>query len=319
MTTEMAVVSAGPGVLELVGQASDRVVIVAPYLKVQAVRRVLAAVPNGVKECTCVTRWLPEDIAAGASDLEVWDEVRGRDGGRLWVHPHLHAKYYCNGFRSLVGSANLTGRGLGWRQPSNVELLVALPGDFPGLAEWERVLLSSAVEATEQLRDRLRGEAEALKERGDSQRPPEVEADGGEEVQSGQWVPGCPVPERLWEVYRGEGRDTMTTSAFEAAEADLRALAVPGGLTLGLFVVYVGSVLRHMPVVAGIDQLAESGLTDGRAEEFLERSLSRDLGKEEFEQVWRVIRAWLMYFFPETYMVETGQEVLVKGRKLPDR
>ena len=79
------------------------------------------------------------------------------------VHPHLHAKFYSNGRKTLVGSANLTSRGLGWRAPSNVELLVALPADFPGLADWESALLNSAVEATEQLREQIRVQAEQLK------------------------------------------------------------------------------------------------------------------------------------------------------------
>lgn len=70
-------------------------------------------------ECICVTRWLPEDIASSVCDLDILDDVMGVSGGRLLVHPHLHGKYYSNGRDSLVGSANLKVRGLGWHNPSN--------------------------------------------------------------------------------------------------------------------------------------------------------------------------------------------------------
>lgn len=154
-TNDMAVVLPGDGIFELVKTANDQVVIAAPYIKSPTLPRLLDAVPETVSECICVTRWLPEDIASGVCDIEIFDDIAGVRGGRLLVHPHLHAKYYSNGRDSLVGSANLTARGLGWHTPSNVELLVALPAKFAGLADWEHALLSSAVQATEELRDRI--------------------------------------------------------------------------------------------------------------------------------------------------------------------
>ncbi|MEW5424016.1 phospholipase D family protein [Amorphus sp. 3PC139-8] len=315
----MAVVLPGVGILELIRAANDRVVIAAPYIKSPTLRRLLDAVPETVSECACVTRWLPEDIASGVCDLEILDDIAGARGGRLLVHPHLHAKYYSNGRDSLVGSANLTARGLGWHTPSNVELLIALPVEFGGLAEWEHSLLSSAVQATEELRERIRRQADALKEDEAPRRLPEVEDDTATEAERTLWVPQCPTPDRLWQVYRGRGADTMVSSAFKAAQEDLAALSPPQGLTQDLFTAYVAGILKQMPLLAEIDKLASAGLTDAKAHEFLADRLGSSDHDDDYDRVWRVIKQWLVHFFPEFYRLETGQEVLVKGRELPRR
>lgn len=312
----MAVILPGDGILELIRAANDRVVIAAPYIKSPTLRRLLNAVPQTVSECVCVTRWLPEDIASGACDLEILDDIAGARGGRLLVHPHLHAKYYSNGRGSLVGSANLTARGLGWHTPSNVELLVALPDEFAGLAEWEETLLSSAVQATEELRDSIRRQADALKENETSRRLPEVEDDAVTEMEQTLWAPQCPTPERLWQVYCGRGADTIVSSAFEAAQNDLAVLSPPPGLTQDLFTAYVSGILKQMPLLTQIDKLASTGLSDTKAQEFFAGQIGDNSDNEQF---WHVVKQWLVFFFPNTYRLETGEEVLVKGRQLPKR
>ena len=316
----MAVESPGDAVIELVENASDRLVIVAPYIKSATVRRLLASLPSTVADLTCITRWLPEDIASGVCDLEIFDDIRNMPGGRLFVHPHLHAKYYSNGRQTLVGSANLTSRGLGWRTPANVEILVALPVEFPGLENWESMLLDSAIEATEHLRRELRVQADQLKQIGPVRYSPEVETETTESDASTLWVPHCPVPERLWEVYCGGGADTMVSSAYTAAQDDLKALSPPQGLTEALFKAYLAGILRQMPLLAEVDKLAVVGLTDTKAHAFLSDHFDRQSADiNEYAQVWRIVKVWLTYFFPEAYRLETGQEVLVKGRELSPR
>ena len=284
------------------------------------IRRLLKTIPDTVSEFACITRWLPEDIVSGVCDLEIFDDVTLAKGGRLLVHPHLHAKYYSNGQRTLVGSANVTSRGLGWHIPSNVELLVELPAEFPGLADWESTILDSAVEATEQLREQIRGQVELLKQTRLVHHPPEVEDKSGEEENSALWVPQCPVPERLWEVYRGSGADTMVSSAFKVAQDDLTALSLPQGLSEDLFTAYVAGILRQMPLINEIDKLASTGLTDTKAQEFLSDRLSGGTGDmNDYDQIWRIAKLWLVHYFPESYRLDISQEVLVKGREISRR
>ena len=249
-------------------------------------------------------------------DIQILEDITEHSVGRLFVHPHLHAKYYRAGNRCLVGSANLTKRGLGWVIPANLELLVELPPDFPGLYDWEVALLASSVPATDELRDQIMCEAERLKSGGTISLVPEVEQGTEENTAASLWIPCCPVPERLWNVYKGGGTGTMVSSARDAAQRDLAALAPPRGLSEGLFEAYIASILKQMPLVAEIDRLASTGLTDSQAHTFIVERLDVDASDPSI-QAWHVLKAWLVHFFPETYRLEIGQEVLVKGKKLP--
>ena len=316
----MAVIIPGDAVLALMENAESRVVIAAPYIKSATIRRLLQAIPSTVSEFYCITRWLPEDIASGVCDLEIFDDVMKTQFGRLLVHPHLHAKYYSNGQKTLVGSANLTSRGLGWHMPANVELLVALPAEFPGLPEWETTLLDSAIEATQELRDQIRAQAAKIQQSDVVGYTPEVEDEPQEDEPTILWVPRCPVPERLWDIYCNRGVDTMVTSAFRAGQDDLVALSPPEGLSRDLFTAYVAGILRQMPLLTEIDRLALTGLTDAKAHEFLSDHFDDHNGDmHEQDRIWRIVKLWLMFFFPEMYRLETGQEVLVKGREIPKR
>ena len=67
--------------------------LVAPFIKVGAFQRLLASIADEVS-IHCITRWRPEEIAAGVSDLEIWPILRDRPHSRLWLRPDLHAKFY---------------------------------------------------------------------------------------------------------------------------------------------------------------------------------------------------------------------------------
>ena len=78
----------------------------------------------------------------------------------------------------------------------------------------------------------------------------------------------------------------------------------------------MAGILKQMSLLADIDKLASAGLTDTKAHEFLADSLGGTVAEEGCAQVWHVVKLWLVHFFPDSYLLETGQEVLFKGRKL---
>src|SRR4051812_9117992 len=104
----MTVAVPGVALSELMRSAAGTGLIVGPYIKSHPTRKLTAELPRPATGLICVTRWLPEDIAAGVCDLEIYDDVTAVPGGKLLVHPHLHAKYYRAASRCIVGSANLT-------------------------------------------------------------------------------------------------------------------------------------------------------------------------------------------------------------------
>ena len=98
-------------VLETICRMGSReAVLVAPFIKRGALGRLLAKLPDGVR-LLCVTRWRPEEIAAGVSDPDIWLDLQQRAGATLRLCPSLHAKYYRVDEACLLGSANLTDTG----------------------------------------------------------------------------------------------------------------------------------------------------------------------------------------------------------------
>lgn len=308
----MRVIPPGPGLRALVASANERLVLVAPFIKSAALKVLLDHASEGLREVVCITRWKPEDIASGVCDLEILDQILALPSGRLLIQPQLHAKYYATETKCLVGSANITNPALGFSSLPNLELMVEARECSPELKEWEARLIASSIVATRQLRDAIGLEAERLRR----EKEGAVALGDSEELsQGGLWYPTFPVPDRLWEVYIGRADSTMVSAALAAAQSDLQALGIPDNLPQGLFVEYVSSVLRSSPVIEHVDTLAATGgFSDAEGLSYLETELG--LEGAAAAQVWRTIKAWMMYFFPREYRIETGQEVIVKGRRL---
>lgn len=305
----------GDALLALVRGASRELILVAPFIKTASLERVFAAIPDSVENITCVTRWLPEDIAAGVCDLEILDTVSARSGAALFVHPLLHAKYFRASTECLVGSANLTHRGLGWVTPSNVELLVPIPFTHPSVAEWETALLGAVVQATPDLRERIDAQAKKLGQISALDYARTEVGPSETSVTLTKWIPLCPTPDRLWLVYNGKGEETMVTSAYEAACSDLSALSIPQGLSKPLFDAYVAGVLQTVPILTEIRSLASTGLPDSAAHEFLSAQIGQAIPTSA-EQAWHTLKTWIMHFFPGEFRLQAGQEVLIRGQTL---
>ena len=303
----------GNQLLKLVSSAEERVVLVAPFIKAETLQRILEAIPNPGPQIDCVTRWQPEDIVDGVCDLEVFELVTDRANAYLWKHPNLHAKYFRGDQSCLIGSANLTGRALGWRLPTNLELLVDLDLSMPGLQAWEASLMSNCIPVTAELRDQVAKDAEELA----AQRPKlssmDVEHD---DDPSFRWMPLCPLPERLFKVYNGELDDTkMVRSAFEFAQRDLRTLGPPSGYSEENFLNHVADRLRKLEVIQKVVNASDAGLSDVQAADliadYIDPSLTIDAG-----DAWKILKRWMMHFFPDDFRIEVQQEALVRSRRI---
>ena len=303
----------GNQLLKLASSAKEDVVLVAPFIKVETLRRVMDVIQNKGLQVDCVTRWHPEDIVDGVCDLEIFDLFAERTNARLWKHPNLHAKYFRGDESCLIGSANLTGRALGWRLPCNVELLVELDRNFPGLQAWEVSLMSSSIRVTSDLRDQLAREAELLA----AQRPivPSMDVEH-EDDPNYQWMPLCPTPEKLFKVYSGAlDEGNMVSSAFDLAQRDLRTLGPPKGYSEEDFLCYVADRLQGLEVIRKVVAASGAGLSDVQAAEMIADYIDASLAIDP-DDAWKNLKLWMMHFFPEVYRIEVGQEILVKSRTI---
>lgn len=304
----------GGELLKLVSSAKERIVLAAPFIKVEVLQQLLDAIPIlGGLHIDCVTRWRPEDIVDGVCDLEIFEVIADRTNACLWRQPDLHAKFFRADQSCLVGSANLTGRALGWRLPTNLELLVELDFSLHALQDWETSLMSSCVPVTAKLRDQIAKQATDLA----AQRPktPSVDVEHHDDP-SFRWMPLCPSPERLFKVYTGELDDAkMVRSAFEFAQRDLRTLGPPKGYSEEQFRKHVADRLQKLEVVQKVVTASSSGVSDAQALELIAEYIDESsmIGPTD---AWKTLKHWMMHFFPEQYRIEVGQEILVKGRTI---
>src|SRR3546814_14402045 len=109
----------GDALLALLSSATEPVFLIAPFIKQDAMARLLGAIPDDIA-VPCVTRWRPDEIAAGVSDLEVFDLIRARASGPLLLPPHLPANLYRTRHPRTLGSGTLSLRSLAWHEADNL-------------------------------------------------------------------------------------------------------------------------------------------------------------------------------------------------------
>lgn len=118
-------------IADLMEDATEEVVIIAPFIKKAIFEETIAVVPSSVQKITCVTRWTPAEVAAGVSDPEIIEAAQSDERISIALCASLHAKLYRADGRCLVGSANLTGKATGRVPNANVELSLKVPIDHP--------------------------------------------------------------------------------------------------------------------------------------------------------------------------------------------
>ena len=225
--------------IERLAGDAEHVVIVAPYIKEDALRRMLALLSDGVA-LTCITRWHYSDVTQGVSDVSCRTLVV-ECNGQFLLHQRLHAKYYRFGNAVLVGSANLTASGMGYTSPANAEILCA-PGPGFDPTAFEQELLGSAREVS----DREFARWAAITRQPDS-------AGGVLEPEAlTEWRPLTREPLHVWLIYSGHASAVVSEDERVLAGQDLKALGLPPNLDRAGFDAMVSAALLSSAAVADV-------------------------------------------------------------------
>ena len=262
---------------ELVPEASE-LVLAAPYIKERTLSDLLS-LTGGPTSLTCVTRWLPGDIAMGISDVLVRQLILER-GGDFRLHPSLHAKYYrCDGY-VLIGSANLTEPGMGLGASPNFEILALADRSFDA-SRFERDLLVQSRPITD-------AEYEIWASIRVERQKPAIHPEGA----ALSWRPLTRNPEDVWLVYSGNNHGVVSPPVRESAGFDLDGLMIPPELDRDGFAVWVSAVLLSSPFVCYVRSLAEG--QDG--EEFIRVSDDWRMAPADARYAAETARSWLAHF-----------------------
>lgn len=283
----------GDLLLEHVARATKGVMLCAPFVKFGVAKRLLAAIRPGVT-VEIITRWHAEEVAADVSDLAVLDLAVGRPNTTLRLLDNLHAKLYFADDALLAGSANLTATALGWCEDANLELLVPVPANDEAVLRC-RAAVAAARLATAAERAAIQAVVDTL------QRAPLPAGRAVDDGLAGSWLPKLAAPERLFTAYVPSARERLTSSAIEAADHDLAALAIAPNLDEAAFRSQVAYRFTRMPAIAGILDAVRGDLTDSEAADLV-RALMGDALMSASAR-WGIVRDWLTFFLSDTYEI----------------
>lgn len=124
--------------------------IVSAYCKEEAIKFLQSNVVDTVSCKKLLVRFSFNDIVSGATDLTIYDYCK-ENGWDMYVRFDLHAKTYIfDKLRCIVGSANLTSRGIGITANPNYEIALITEVSEEEMSKVE-VLFDNAVLMTDEL------------------------------------------------------------------------------------------------------------------------------------------------------------------------
>lgn len=107
---------------DFIKKSSNDVVIFCPYIKLSTLQSILKE--YNAKSLSIVTTWKTLDILADISDLELYLFCKDI-GAFLYINQNIHLKVIVDSFgRAIVGSANITDKGLGISSKPHDECVV---------------------------------------------------------------------------------------------------------------------------------------------------------------------------------------------------
>mgnify|MGYP001385457657 CR=1 FL=1 len=282
--------------------AEQQLLLVAPFIKLGAFKRLISELSDNVS-LMCVTRWRPDEIVAGVSDIEIWQIIKSRPNSSLWLRSNLHAKVYRADTSCLVGSANLTDTALGWSRQPNFEFLLEVASDHPDVKSFEDNLMVGCVQVDESIYIHMKTVVEAFEDTMPmAVTTPQTVEFPVELPKHETWLPKLRHPENLFVGYSGKWDQLSSTSAT-AVYSDLAALEVPLGLSKLDFERYVGAMLLQKPIVRQVDDFVAITQRFGAVTNLLQQLPCSDASDFSPNEAWQSLMRWLLYFLPNRYRV----------------
>ena len=294
--------SQGGRIRALFERAVSNVSVVAPFIKVDALRSFIDVIPTDT-HLHCVTRWLPQEVAAGVSDPEIFDVLEERDNFTLSLVDRLHAKLYIAADRCLAGSANVTLAGLGEGDDSSIEVLVETTINDPGIA--------ATLEKISQVeRPATRAMAHAARRLADSFPASETASINLD----APWFPGSRRPQYAYHFY-SQPPNGYIVAADRILLADLARSNLQPGLGEDEFRARIISLLEAIPIaeiLLGSNE--DMTLTRADAQSYLEKIEGDQFSAND---LWKAFVNWMVCFFPDRVMKQEITEIaLRRGRVL---
>ena len=284
-------------------QSPNQVTVIAPFIKVNALESLLAVLPRNT-QFRCVTRWLPQEIAQGISDLEILDLIQERGYGTLTLVDKLHAKIYIADDICLVGSANVTLSGFGDYETANIEVLVESTPENVGIAATLDEIAKVERPATKEIAEAIRHSADLLS-------PQRVHSMG--EV---GWIPLSFKPELAFTLYtkfQATHRSDLLLDSDRIVLEDIYRADLTPAKSVSEFESAIREKLAQIPVA--------KTFLEGTADQLLvfndmyEHFSQFDIEDHSNDDLWRAFVNWMAYFYQDRVMKHEIVEVALRRAK----
>jgi hypothetical protein len=197
-------------------------------------------------------------------------------------------------------------------------LLIEQDCSLHDLIDLEKQLRKQGIKATDNLRQQVAAQVAKVKE---SIGPDLEKIEGYKFEFSGDdntgWLPTCPKPEKLYQIFKSDRIDQMLENTFKAGVFDIKACKVLPGLSEEEFYIYFKTQLESHPIVQRIIAITTSGITDYVAIDIIENDFASthqlDLTSDNY---WEIMKNWLIFFFPSKFRRRPVGEVLEQSREL---
>lgn len=223
----------------------DLILLIVPFIKVDALRELHEVHKNKVK-LRVICRWRPEDIVSGASDIDVFSYLREIDS-QLYLNNDIHLKLYVfNSNTAFNTSGNLTLRGLGYSEKSNIEA-----GNLVTLTEFDWVKIYRIIDTSHLVDDALYSKYKAFLDQQPKTKPPAYPSDLFPVVKKYtiSSLPATENPVKLSDYYFNPTEADFTLEEVRRALHDLVVFDIPQGLNETEFWQRLGKNFRNSSFV----------------------------------------------------------------------
>ena len=292
----------GSRIRALFENTEDDVSIIAPFIKIDALRALLEVIPSEI-HLRCVTRWLPKEIAAGISDLEILDVLERRGNFSLSLVDRLHAKLYIAGNRCLVGSTNVTLAGLGEGGDSNnIEILIDATIDDPGVVNTLEEISKTERPATRVIAQITRRLADSLSDSAPSTAAIEI-----------SWYPISRRPQDAYLFYT-QPPSGYTKAADRILLNDLAKANIQPGLEENEFRSAIRSLLQTVPIAESfLETTEDTTLTFADTHSYFQEIAGDRFSAKE---LWLAFVEWMAYFFHDQVMRQEITEIALRRAQI---
>ena len=236
----------------------------------------------------------------------------------MMLYGDLHAKYYRFDDTVIIGSANLTGKALGWSSNFNLELMSEFPKESAETHLFEENLCELSASVNWNIYDYMLELVNRYEENQEIDSKCEhIDYETTFEITMQQstiiWVPKLRNPELLYKVYSNDTNYIIETT-IQSACFDLVSLQIPPGLNENDFNSYVKVMLLQQPVINKVDSYLTEPKRFGAMRDYLRFLLNRYGIESDPTMTWQAVMRWLLYFMPEVYELEVPRysEVIYK-------